>query len=295
MALDWDDLRILVALDAAGSVSAAARALKVDHSTVSRRLAALEDGLGARMVTRSPDGLVWTDAGRAALTSARAIEAELVGLARRIDQASSVEGTVRVSVPSGMATLLSRWLAPMRETHPKLRVEVTGATHQVDLRRREADLAVRMAQPTQPDLVARLAVTLGWALYASVDYLARRGTPSAVDDLAGHDLVLYAPPMTSIAGAAWLEQHQAGGAPTVRVENTASAILAMVDGLGIGVIPCYLAADQATLRRVFPEVVASNRGWVVYHEDDRERAAISAVADEILAVFDRERALLSGA
>jgi DNA-binding transcriptional LysR family regulator len=194
-----------------------------------------------------------------------------------------------------MATILSRWLAPMRETHPKLRVEVTGATHQVDLRRREADLALRMAQPTQPDLVARPAVTLGWALYASVEYLARRGAPRALDDFGGHELVLYTSPMSAIAGAAWLEQHQGGGAAAVRVENTASAILAMVDGLGIGCIPCYLAADQPTLRRVFPEVVAENRGWVVCHEDERETPRIRAVADEILAVFDRERVLLSGA
>ena len=198
-------------------------------------------------------------------------------------------------MPAGIATILSRWLAPMREVHPELRVEVTGVSHLVDLRRREADLAIRMVQPTQPDLIARPAITLGWSLYAHDRYLEGRGRPAALDDLRGHDLVLYAPPMSEIAGAAWLEANQGGGTPAVRVESTSSAILAMNDGLGIGVIPCLLAVEQPALRRLFPDIVAENRGWLVCHEDERGTPRIRAVADEILAVCERERDLLRGA
>jgi DNA-binding transcriptional LysR family regulator len=292
VALDWDDLRILLALEAAGSVSGAARALEVDHSTVSRRLAAIEEALGRRLVTRASTGLVWTDAGTSAVAAARAVEAEMIALRRKLEP-SVIDGLVRVSVPAGLAALVTRWLAPIGDANPALRIEVTGATATIDLRRREADLALRMAKPTQPDLIARPALTLGWAVYAAPSYLARRERPAQLGAFAGHDLVLYAPTMQHVAGAAWLEAHQGGGTVRVRAENTQAALLAIVDGLGIGVVPCFQTAGTG-LERVFDDVVASHDGWVVCHEDERHTPRVRLVADALIAALDRERVLLRG-
>src|SRR5262249_29537482 len=148
---DWDDLRVLLALERCGSISGAARELKVDHSTVSRRLAALEQALGVRLVTRAADGLVFTPAGERALASARTLEGQLAHLENAVhSEVAEVEGTVRVSTPAGAAYLVTRLLDPLREKHPALTVEVSGVNRQVDLKRREADVAMRMGRPQQP-------------------------------------------------------------------------------------------------------------------------------------------------
>jgi DNA-binding transcriptional LysR family regulator len=173
-------------------------------------------------------------------------------------------------------------------------VEVSSANQQLDLRRREAEIAVRMARPTQPDLTFRLAFRLGWAVYASEAYLVRRGTPATPADLGAHDLLLYSAALAGIAGPHWLEEHQGGGRVVMRADSAQVAAHAAASGVGVTVLPCFLEEELRELRRVFPAPVGFAEGYLVIHEDLRGSTRVKIVVDALAAFFEKHRGLMSG-
>lgn len=296
MAAQWDDFKVLLALSRGGSVAAAARELQVDNSTVSRRLAALEDTLGAQLLIRGGRDFAWTAEGRAAVESAQAMDASVAAAVRAVRGAKQeVAGTVRVAVvPGFMPSLVQHVLPGLREAYPALNVELNGSYHRADLARGEADLAVRMVQPEEPDLVARRAFQLGWFVYAAHSYLDRAGCPASHDELRHHRLVLYLPQMHAAAPLRWMEQYHGDNREVTRVDSLDLACNMITSGAGLAVLPTFVGDRIAALTRVFPERVAVNTGWIVYHESVRDSARVRVVADALARYLAAAEPVLAG-
>jgi DNA-binding transcriptional LysR family regulator len=293
---DWDDFKVLLALARAGSVAGAARALGVDNSTVSRRLAALEDAVGARLLLRGGREFGWTAEGRAAIGAAESIETAVAqGLRTCRAARSDVSGSLRLSCPSGLVTPLAGMMLPaVREKHPALAIELIADNRTVDLAKGEADMALRMFRPTESGLVARRTFEMGWGVFASRAYLAEHGTPASADELAGHRLVLYHELLLRVPGPRWLEARRGPHTLFLRVDNTEVASNAIASGGGIGIVPCFEAVGRPDMVRVFPEPMAFNTGWIVYHEATRDTARVRAAVVALVEFFEAHAALFSG-
>jgi len=293
----WDDFKILLALARGGSVAAAARELQVDNSTVSRRLAAIEDALGAKLLIRGGREFAWTAEGRRVIESAEAMESAAAAAVRQVRTAKvDVSGTVRISVAPAFVPVLMRGMLPgLRKDHPELDLELTGAYHRVDLAKGEADIALRMARPEEADLVARRAFDHPWFVYASKSYLDANGRPSTFDELRGHRLVLYVESMHNIEPLRWMETYRDAAARLLRVDNLEIACQTIAAVGGVTVLPGMIGDPMPELERVFSEPVAVNTGWIVYHESARGTARIRVVVDALLEFFHANEAVFTGA
>lgn len=296
MTLEWSDLKVLLAMERAGSVAGAARVLQVDNSTISRRLAALEEAIGTKLWIRSGRGFTITNEGRALLKAAETTESAVATALRSVRASSAdVTGSVCVSVaPAFVPLLMSALIPALRQTHPSLSVELRGAYQRADLAKGEADIAVRMARPEESSLVARRAFDCGWFVYAASSYLESRGRPISFDELARHDLVLYADNLHTAPPARWMEAYKGSACVVSRMDSLETVCQAIGLGAGIATLPAFVADNAPGLQRVFPECVAANVGWVVYHESLRDTPRIRAVVDALLDYFDTNGSFYSG-
>jgi DNA-binding transcriptional LysR family regulator len=293
---EWGDFKVLLALAGAGSVAGAARELQVDHSTVSRRLAALEEAVGAKLVIRGGREFNLTAEGRCLLAAAESMQSAAAQATRSVRSAKAeVEGTVRVSLAPGFVPILIRLMLPaLREAHPALNVELRGDYQRVDLAKGEADVAVRMARPSETDLVGRRAFDCGWCVYASRAYLDAKGRPESNEALALHRLVLYAESMHANAPLRWMEPYKGPAHQVSRLDNLEIVCQAIAADAGIAVLPCFIGDPVASLERVFRDPVAVNTGWIIYHETVRDAARIRAVVDALVAFFQCHEAMFAG-
>jgi DNA-binding transcriptional LysR family regulator len=295
--VDWNDLKYLLALKRAGTLSGAARALGVDHSTVSRRLTALEEAIGSQLLRRTPEGLTFTEAGDTAAAAAEAIDAAASGLLSKLAGADDrVAGVVRLTCVEALIPFLVAESQQLRQTYPELRIELLPSTGTLDLLRREVDVALRMFRPTQAALVARHVGKVGWSLFASQEYVARKGPLGTLGDFSGHDLVAYDndDEVGAAFGPRWLEEHTGTGTVVMRCDTVRGALLAIAQGVGIGTVPCFMAAGETSLRRMTPEVTANNEVFLVTAPDLQDLKRIRVVLERVAAAFDRNRVLFAG-
>jgi DNA-binding transcriptional LysR family regulator len=293
--LDWNDLQFFLALSREGSVAGAARAMKVDQSTASRRLAALEKSVGKKLFTRSAQGVLLTPEGKTAAAAAEQIGGALKSLERQLTtHAETPSGNVRISTSSGMSSWLAQILAGLRDSYPDLAVQVLTSPLPLDLMRGETDLAVRMFRPTAPDLVIRKLCDVGWSLYASASYLARRGPVADLETLEGHDVVGYDEALARSPGGQWLAKHVRGVRIAFVGDCPRVVTGAVEQGLGIGVLPCFLTASLTELRRLTPAVVASSEACLVVHPDLKDALRIRVVMDRLISLYTENAKLLSG-
>jgi DNA-binding transcriptional LysR family regulator len=268
-------------------VAGAARELQVDHSTISRRLSALEEAMGAKLLIRGGREFSWTAEGKAVVEAAEVMEAAVETALRAVRSSKvDVEGSVRVSVAPAFAQILMRWMLPgLRELHPLLTVQLESSFLRADLAKGEADIAVRMSRPEEPDLLARRGFDCAWFAYASASYLESHGVPKTHDDLAQHALVLYTELLHRAPPTRWLEQYKSKARATSRVDSLETATQTATAGAGIAVIPAFVGDPIPELARVFPDAVAQNTGWVVYHDCVRNNSRVRLVADVLLDFF----------
>lgn len=292
---DWNDFKVLLALGRGGSIAGAARVLEVDHSTVSRRLAAMEEAFGAKLLIRGGREFGWTDEGRTALAAAEAVELAILDATRCIQTAKSdAVGVVRVSVPPAFSISLMPLLNTAGVKHPQLDIQLLSAFQRADLAKGEADIAIRMARPDQPSLVGRRALDCGWALYAATAYSAKHGHLKSIDELREHQLVLYAEIMHNAEPLRWMENYRCADTRFTRVDSIESATQVLLTGYGIGLLPHFIGECSLGLERVFPEPVTSNTGWIVYHESLRNTARVRTVVDLLAAYFGEQKTFFSG-
>jgi DNA-binding transcriptional LysR family regulator len=280
--IDWDDLRAALAAHRQKSLGRASRALGVDPTTVGRRIAALEDALGARLFDKTPAGLSPTPAGLALVVRAERAEAEILAAERELGGADRrLSGGVRITASDGIVHyVLLPALSDLRRAHPGIALELRADTRPLDLSRREADVAVRLARPKEPSLVARRLGAVRFALYAGEGYLARRGAPRAPKDLAGHDLVGFDAALDDLPQVRWLKKTVREPRWAVRATTTTAQAIACAEGAGIALLGTFVAAREPRLVPVLARHAPPPRdAWLVVHEDMRKNARVHAVLE----------------
>ncbi|HET6146920.1 MAG TPA: LysR family transcriptional regulator [Polyangia bacterium] len=292
----WDDLRVFLAIASERTLSAAARRLKVDQSTVGRRLAALEAATSARLFDRTPDGYVLTAAGAAVLPNIQDIETAAITVARKLVGGDArLEGRVLLATSDSFATwfLLPR-LQALREQHAGISVDLVTGNRPANLARREADVSVRFSRPEQPHVVARRLGQAAWALYGSEPYVGRFGLPGPRTQLEGHAVIGFGDELRGTAGARWLAENGARGRVVLRSDSLLSQAAAVAAGLGICPLPCLFGDPHPHLRRLLPGIVGHHDIWLVVHPDVRTSARVRVVMDYLAALIKKETPLLSG-
>jgi DNA-binding transcriptional LysR family regulator len=283
--LDWDDLRYFLRAARAGTLAGAARAMALDHSTIGRRLSALERTLGAPLMIRAPDGLHPTPLGERLLPLVEAVEAAVLAV-----QGGATDQAVRVrlAMPSGFTALFSAHLERLRAAQPQLTLELLSGSHTLDLLRGEADLAIRSG-PIDGELIARPLGDSGFSLYAAPAYLAKRGAPVDVDDLSGHDVIGFAPALQLLPPAQWIEQHGRGATLVLRGRDMADLQAAALGGAGLALLPCLGADAEPGLVRLTPRVLVRRPLVLAYPRQARLSPPVQAVVGFVMAVM-REQA-----
>lgn len=279
--MDWDDLRVFLAVARAGRLAVAARKLGVEHSTVSRRIAALESQLGAPLFHRTARGYLLTPVGETIVASAEAMERAAVTVgARARETTGRVAGRVRLALVPEFA---SHWVAPklpaFRDEYPDIELHIVVGTRELDLSRGEAEIAVRAPHPRQPGLVAvRLARTTA-GLYIAKCLLGRRRV--RVIDAAsagGYPLLVYTAPFHALQAAPWF-QPVLHVVPIALETNSTHALLAAARaGLGIAVLPRFVARQHDELVAV-SDHVAERDVWMITHPEFRRDPKVRATAD----------------
>ncbi|MBL8678555.1 MAG: LysR family transcriptional regulator [Myxococcales bacterium] len=291
--IQWDDVRVFLAMARAKSLLGASKALGVDKSTASRRLAALERSLGARLFLRTREGLRLSPLGERLRSNAERAESEIRALeGAGVAGGHEVSGLVRIATTEGMApSLVANGLLSLRDEHPGLELEVLGANRSVDLRRGEADISIRVAKTEEPELLVRLLARFGISLFASEKYLRVRGRPRSADELAGHDVLVPSAELAGLAEARWLAAY-AG----VRIAFRSSSMPALIEAAlrGHGLVALTRAWGD-TIPGLEEAVALEHLGtrpvWLVVHPDVAARPAVRVVADRIAESF---RALARG-
>lgn len=281
--MNWDDVRVFLAVARAGHILGAARRLGMNHATVARRLDRLEDALKAKLFVRRPSGSNLTDDGERLLAHAERMEAEMLGGLSDIgDPDVAIEGTVRIGAPEGFGSM---FLAPriglLKSQHPGLLLQIVPVHASFSLSRRDADIAIAIEHPTAGRLITRKLTDYALGLFASRDYLERFGIPATPGDLADHIRIgsvgdlpysLNFGHRNDVA-----EQLVSGWKADVEISSTLGRMEAIRAGVGIGVVQCYLARRHENLVQVLSEFVFTTSYWLVYHEELRDTRRISIV------------------
>lgn len=290
----WDDVRFFLAVARTGSLSAAARTLRVGHVTVGRRIALLEKRLGVTLLGRTPDGFSTTPAGQAILQQCATMETAALDLERiAAGRDSRVSGTVRITATEALADqLIVPAINALRHAHPELQIDLTVGVRLLDIARRDADLAIRVARPSAPELVCRKLGEVGSSLYASQRYLAKHGAPTRGQGLGNFDVITY----TGAPAAArpfFMGESLEGARVAVRCDNPLIQMRAAANHLGIAELACFLGDAETDVVRVWPDEPPSLRtAWLVVHHDLRRSARIKVVSSAISDAFHRQRATL---
>lgn len=270
--LDAAALQIFLAVLREGNMVAAGRRAGIDHSTVARRLSALERELGARLFERTPRGVTPTADAYALQPHAERIESELFAAAASIEgRDRAVEGTVRLATTEMFgAHLVAPHVAALHRQHPRLTLELATESRASSLARREADIAVMLAMPPKGRLVARKLTDYRLALYASRGYVESHGAPAAREDLARHRFVSYIEELAGFPEMIALDQVFPGAPVAFRSSSAAAQHAAVAAGMGIGMLHVFAAEHDEQLVRLLPgEAEAWRSYWLVMHADQQ--------------------------
>lgn len=284
MAFDWDDLRYFLSVARTGRLTAAARRMGTDHSTVSRRVTALENRLGAELFRRSPRGYSLTDAGEKLLTRAEMIESSAANIENDIaGERSSLEGVVRIGAPDGFGSLfLAPRIGELTLRHPRLELQIVAMPRVFNLTRREADIAIGLKRPDRGRLYSRKLTDYTLHVYAAQSYLDRHGPIRERRDLADHPIIGYIPELIFTPELDYLKELGDDFTPRLSSTNLFAQLGATQAGAGLCILPDFMAHDTPGLVRVLPAEIELVRAfWIIAHLDARESTRIQTVIDFI--------------
>lgn len=294
-AVDWDKLRVFCAAGEAGSFTHAGDALGLSQSAVSRQIAALEDEVGVPLFHRHARGLILTEAGELLFHAARDMKLKLEGArARLLDSKERPNGDLRVTTTVGLGT---NWLTPrlgeFLDSYPDVRLQLILTDEELDLSMREADIAIRLRQPVQPDLIQRRLFTVHFHAYAAPDYLKGFGAPKSPADLDEHRILAFGG-----AAPSYLSQVNAlpqlgrdprnPRTPSLMVNNVTALKKAVEKGLGVAILPDYLVETDSPLVQLLQDAeMPSFDTYLVYPEEMRNVARVQVFRDFLIAKAQR--------
>jgi DNA-binding transcriptional LysR family regulator len=291
---DWNDLRYFLACARAGSLAAAGRSLKVDQTTVGRRLGALEEALGARLFDRTPEGFTLTATGQRLLETAQTIEQATIDLERRATGADArLEGVVRVATSETLsATFLATELVALHAAHPGIEMQLVTGTTSLNLLKREADIALRAGQgPTQQSLVVRRLGAIAWGIFGTAEYLACHPPIGPGARFDGHDLVMLDDELAQLPPTRWLTERAAGARIPLRTNSILTAAAAARGGWGLAALPSFFRGGSPELVLVYPELITPIDVWLVVHPDLQHTGRVRAVLDHLVQAMQRAAVL----
>jgi DNA-binding transcriptional LysR family regulator len=282
--MDWDKLRIFHAVADAGSLTHAGDTLHLSQSAVSRQIRALEESLNTVLFHRHARGLILTEQGELLFDATKTMNKRIDAAAARIrDSEEEVFGELRVTTTTGIGTI---WLAPrlykLYETYPDLKIDLMMEERVLDLPMREADVAIRMKEPSQADLIRKRLMFVRIGLYATREYIARHGAPETLDDMKNHRLIFQNPRSPQVlAGQNLVKElmtYEIGS--TLTVNNYFGVLQAAIHNLGIGMLPDYVTHAIDTMVRVLPDVESMEVPvYLAYPEELRHSKRIEAFRD----------------
>jgi DNA-binding transcriptional LysR family regulator len=293
--LEWDDLRSFLAIARHGNLSAAARALKVTQTTMGRRLEALHAKAGARLLQRTPSGFVLTAAGERVMANVERMEAEALSIERAITgEDARIAGQVRITtVESFGARILTPLLKPLLDRQPELEIELITDTRSFSLSRREADVALRLAEFEQHEAVVRRVGDMAFGLYASPDYLSVHGRPDLQAGSPGHRCVTLQEDLALLPEARRLAEVTREGQVSLRANSREAQLQATMAGFGLAILPCYLALGQGLVELPLPTGRLMRGIWLGVHRDTRHMPRIRLVLDQLGEGLHERAAILN--
>lgn len=285
--MDWDKLRIFHAVAAAGSLTHAGDTLHLSQSAVSRQIRALEESLNSTLFHRHARGLILTEQGELLFDATKAMSKRLDAASARIrDSEEEVFGDLRITTTTGFGSL---WLAPrlpkLYEKYPDLKIDLMLEERVLDLPMREADVAIRMKEPSQADLIRRRLMGVHMRLYATQDYLDANGTPQTMADLKDHRLICQNTASTQVAAGAMMVQEILANdvVRLLTVNNYFGVLQAVQSDLGIGVLPDYVTDISDRLVRIIPDIESNEVPvFLAYPEELRQSKRIAAFRDFVM-------------
>ena len=294
--MDWDKLRVFHAVAEAGSFTHAGDTLNLSQSAVSRQISALEEALQVPLFHRHARGLILTEQGESLNQTVREVFAKLAMTEALLTESrDKAAGRLKITTTVGFG---STWLAPRLaqfiDQHPDVTVSLLLDDGDLDLAMREADVAIRMHPPKQPDLIQRHLFEIEWHVCASPEYLARAGIPATPEDLDNHKLILFGDYHPPVADINWLAQagRRQGHPrrPVLDVNNLSSVAQLIRAGLGIGALPGWMTPEMEGLTRILPEVTRPKVDcYFVYPEELRHSKRVAVFRDFLLARLQQQR------
>jgi molybdate transport repressor ModE-like protein len=287
--MNWDDLRLFLAVARTGSVSGAARQLGVQHSTVSRRIRQFEEKLGARLIERKQGGYALTQAGETIKEAAQRVEREMVGVDGAIlDQDTHLVGPLRVTALNNMAsTVLMPMFASFSKKRPQVELHILVSNEDASLSQRQADVAIRLTNTPTDTLIGKRVVTVASTIYGSKRYLEQLringGEPKwiGVECCGNHK--------------AWTKQMSAESSHTLFSDDTQLTLAAIREGLGVSILPCFMGDPDPQLERYCEPDPAFNLGlWILLHPDLKRTARVLAFRDHMIEAINEKSALFEG-
>ena len=277
--MNWDDVRIFLAVARAGQFLAAARRLGVNHATLSRRVTALEERLQTQLVIRRTNGCELTPEGEIFLSAAERMESEMLAAQANIGRVDrAVSGTVRIGAPDGFGvSFLSARLGRLTRTYPDLKIQLVPVPRAFSLSSREADIAITIERPEQGRLISSKLVDYTLGLFASRDYLDRQGTPQSVEAIKAHSRIGYVDDLIFSPSLNFTGEVMKNWDAAFEISSAMGQTEAVRAGAGIGILHCYIARAYPELVRLLPEVAIQRSYWTVFHESARELARVRAV------------------
>jgi len=293
--MNWDDIRIFLAVARAGQILGAARRLGLNHATVSRRVAALEAEIKTRLFRRVTTGTLLTPAGERFLAVAERMEADLIAARSEMSgEEEAISGPVRIGTPDGfgVAFLASR-LGTLIERHPQLEIQLVPVPRSFSLSRREADIAITVDRPVEGRLVAGKLVDYSLALYAGADYARLNGLPQNVAELLAHRLVGYVGDLAVSPSLDYAPEITPDWQPSFAISSALGQVEAVRSNAGIGILHSFIARPYADLVAVTAFKPIRRAYWLVYHDSVRTVRRVQMVAAFIQEAVEKERAIFS--
>ncbi|NNH56720.1 LysR family transcriptional regulator [Rhizobium laguerreae] len=289
--MNWDDVRIFLAVARTGQILAASKRLGLNHATLSRRLTSLEEALKTRLFIRRTNGCELTAEGEVFLASAERMETEMLAAQASLGHTdTAIAGTVRVGAPDGFGvSFLAPRMGRLIERHPALKIQLVPVPRSFSLSQREADIAITLERPDQGRLVSSKLTDYTLGLYASCDYLTSQGAPGDIDALKAHPRIGYVEDLIFTASLNFSGEVMRSWDASFEISTAIGQTEAVRSGAGIGILHDYIARQYPELQRILPDISIRRAYWTTYHETARDLMRVRSVADFLQELVSAER------
>ncbi|WP_275789008.1 LysR family transcriptional regulator [Pararhizobium gei] len=288
--MNWDDVRVFLAVARSGQILSASKRLGVNHATLSRRVTALEQSLKTQLLVRRTNGCDLTAEGEIFLHAAERMETEMLAAQAQVGRVdTAIAGTVRIGAPDGFGvSFLAPRLGQLTARFPELRIQLVPVPRSFSLSQREADIAITLERPEQGRLVSSKLTDYTLGLYASQAYLVAQGTPETIDDLKRHRRIGYVEDLIFTASLNFTGEVMRNWDAGFEISSATGQTEAVRSSAGIGILHNYIAGQYPELVRILPTTTIRRAYWTTYHESVRDLLRVRTVHDFLNEVVATE-------